>query len=199
MKLKNLSDVPDEKILEYIDFCKPFELSSRMKVVIHNARSATSYGHSLNGRNEISVSIVSANNKNYSYPELRDYGVIRRRIELCFDVYVANKRKWVALKQSTVVATDKRNGYLPILLLSREEDFIHVIAHELRHQWQHGRPLKSLYVWGAKTKSTNRSKETDADAYAIKKVREWRRTHRTDALRISALFWNRMKFVYGYS
>jgi hypothetical protein len=54
--------------------------------------------------------------------------------------------------------------------LSREEAFVHMIAHELRHIW-HKKIPKGYRVWGARGLYSDR----DADAYAIRKVREWRR------------------------
>jgi hypothetical protein len=55
------------------------------------------------------------------------------------------------------------------IILSKEEILVMVIAHELRHLWQYKH--KKGKVWGAK----GRFSERDADAYAIRKVREWRR------------------------
>jgi len=64
----------------------------------------------------------------------------------------------------------KGKGYIDHLLLSREEAVILVTAHELRHLW-HKKIAKGYRVWGARGQYSDR----DADAYAIKKVREWRR------------------------
>jgi hypothetical protein len=61
-------------------------------------------------------------------------------------------------------------GYLSYWLLSREECLIHILAHELRHLWQ--RDHKRGWVWGSKGR---KSSERDADAFAIRKLREWRR------------------------
>lgn len=77
------------------------------------------------------------------------------------------------------VERKKGKGYLSYLLLSRTECLIHVLAHELRHLWQSKH--KRGRVFGAR----GRQSERETDAYAIRKVREWRRLHRTDALNIS--------------
>lgn len=61
-------------------------------------------------------------------------------------------------------------GYIPHLVLDREERIVDIIAHELRHFWQKKHP-KGFRVWGAR----GRFSERDADAYAIRKVREWRK------------------------
>ena len=63
------------------------------------------------------------------------------------------------------------SGYINSLLISREEAFVHVITHELRHLWHKKIPKGYGRVWGARGQYSDR----DADAYAIKKVREWRR------------------------
>ena len=60
-------------------------------------------------------------------------------------------------------------GYLPHVWGSRMEVLVHLIAHELRHLWQakhsHGK------VWGARGKFSER----DADAYALRMLRKFRR------------------------
>lgn len=44
------------------------------------------------------------------------------------------------------------------------------MAHEARHFWQH-KVRKGWRVWGAR----GRYSEVDAEAYTIRKLREWRR------------------------
>jgi len=62
-----------------------------------------------------------------------------------------------------------RGAYLPTVWGSREEAVLWVLAHELRHLWQatHSRGR----VWG----SRGTMSERDADAYALHKLRKWRR------------------------
>lgn len=61
-------------------------------------------------------------------------------------------------------------GYLPQpWLASQEEALVFVLAHELRHLWQHRVP-KGRRVWGARGQFSER----DADAYAIRMLRRWR-------------------------
>jgi hypothetical protein len=86
-----------------------------------------------------------------------------------------------------------RQGYLDSLILSRIEAVVHVTAHELRHLWQTNHPGKRAEVWGARGRISNR----DADAYAIRKTREWRKLNcaKTDALELSTLLWNAGKIV----
>lgn len=64
-------------------------------------------------------------------------------------------------------------GYLPDpWVASREEGLVKILAHELRHMWQAKHP-KGWRVWGARGKYSER----DADAYALRKLREWRKTN----------------------
>lgn len=64
-------------------------------------------------------------------------------------------------------------GYIDNLILSREEAMVYVLAHEFRHLWQKNHLGKRGKVWGARGQYPDR----DADAYAIRKTREWRRLH----------------------
>ena len=63
------------------------------------------------------------------------------------------------------------NGYLGWPACSWEEAVVALVAHEIRHLWQARHP-KGWRVWGAR----GRMSERDADAYAIRKLREWRRS-----------------------
>jgi hypothetical protein len=64
----------------------------------------------------------------------------------------------------------KARGYLASAEYTQEEAIVHLVAHELRHLWQANVP-KGQGIWGAR----GRFSERDADAYAIRKVRHWRR------------------------
>jgi hypothetical protein len=61
-------------------------------------------------------------------------------------------------------------GYLASTQYTQEEVIVHLVAHELRHVWQARNPM-GRRVWGARSQYSER----DADAYAIGKVRHWRR------------------------
>jgi len=73
------------------------------------------------------------------------------------------------------LTTSGHGGYIAFKIRSRLEMVIFVMAHELRHMWQAKIP-KGYRVWGAKGKFSER----DADAYAIRKLREWRK-HETNS------------------
>lgn len=55
---------------------------------------------------------------------------------------------------------------------TRIEALVLLLAHELRHCWQTVNP-RGYRVWGARGQYSER----DADAYAIQKLRAWRREH----------------------
>ena len=62
-------------------------------------------------------------------------------------------------------------GYLGgITLGGRKETLLFILAHELRHLWQ-GKVRKGRRVWGSKGVFSER----DADAYALSKLRKYRR------------------------
>jgi hypothetical protein len=61
-------------------------------------------------------------------------------------------------------------GYIGTLLRDREECLLYVLAHELKHLKQ--RDCKTGWIWGSRGK---RYSERDADAFAIRVVRAWRR------------------------
>lgn len=65
---------------------------------------------------------------------------------------------------------DCGRGYLPSIHFSAEDMLVHLIAHELRHLWQ-ARVPRGRRVWGARGQFSER----DADAYAIRMTRAWRR------------------------
>ena len=118
-----------------------------------------------------------------------------RAIRLYFEQYNERKGRWQEYYQSHHIGISKayiarknkkkrnngklysRNkgagGYIPSLMLSSEEALVHVLAHELRHFWQCNHLGKRGKVFGAR----GRFSERDADAYPIKKTREWRHLH----------------------
>jgi hypothetical protein len=54
------------------------------------------------------------------------------------------------------------------------EMLVILFAHELRHCWQSlRRANRKGYAWGAR----GRYSEVDTEAYALRKLREWRRSH----------------------
>jgi hypothetical protein len=62
-------------------------------------------------------------------------------------------------------------GYINCLILNKDEAIINLMAHEFRDFWQVNHRTRRRKVWGSRGKMSDR----DADAYAIRKMREWRR------------------------
>lgn len=56
-------------------------------------------------------------------------------------------------------------------LYNRAEKLVVIMAHELRHLWQYKQKNKRGYVWGSRGKSS----EVDTEAYAINRLRAWRK------------------------
>lgn len=68
------------------------------------------------------------------------------------------------------VGRRRRKGYLTISMGSRAEVLVVLLAHELRHLWQ-ARVKRGRRVWG----SRGQFSERDADAYALRALRRFRR------------------------
>jgi hypothetical protein len=135
---------------------------------------------------------VAAEEKGFPF---REDNSPRRRVKLYYEKYDEGKgiwKKWhswryVGISKAYIARRSEENrdkgklydwkkstgGYIDSLILSREEALVHVLAHELRHFWQCNHPSKRSKVWGARGRFSDR----DADAYAIRKTREWRRQH----------------------
>lgn len=73
-------------------------------------------------------------------------------------------------RQRLLPPTPARRAYLPRPAMSRDEAVLFVLAHELRHLWQ-ARIRTGRRVWGARGQFSER----DADAYALRALRHWRR------------------------
>lgn len=63
-------------------------------------------------------------------------------------------------------------GYIGGVVFSHTEAVVLIVAHELRHLWQ-AKIKRGYRVWGARGQFSER----DADAYAIRMTRAWRREH----------------------
>jgi hypothetical protein len=113
-----------------------------------------------------------------------------RTVELHWEQYDEKKQEWITYYNHRSVPVTRayrkkhrhNNGnsnssgnisgkYLPCLLLSKEEAFVLILAHEYRHFWQVNHQTKRSKVWGARGQFSER----DACWYAIRKVRKWRR------------------------
>jgi hypothetical protein len=155
LRLKNNTNIPNDKIREMISFVRPPGISN-FDVRISNSQTRDYHGRCYyNGAG--------------CHPTANPFIVVRvTQNESYFPIYTTYK---------------KGKGYIDHILLSREEAVILVLTQELRHLW-HKKIPKGYRVWGARGQYSDR----DADAYAIKKVREWRRqsmkNKTTDAMRL---------------
>jgi hypothetical protein len=167
MQLRNSTDIPDALIREIIRFVVPHGVTNygvRVAEGSHSFRGRASPEGS-GGRVRIWIGPALV------FP-LRGYGNtgLRTRREARFTMWYKEGR----LHHTTtrrVLTNAPRGGYLPRPALgSRVEALVYVIAHELRHLWQ-GVVPRGHRVWGARGQYSER----DADAYAIRMLRAWRR------------------------
>jgi hypothetical protein len=167
MRLKNFTNIPDHKIRQIINFVRPNGISN------FDVRISNSQKHIFRG---------TAYEKGSGYHDTANPFIVVRvtKNERAFPYFVRYKsrtRTKVKLnpqsgKLELVSYTIGKGGYIDHILLSREEAVVHVIAHELRHLWQ-TKVKRGYRVWGARDQFSDR----DADAFAIRKTRKWRRRY----------------------
>ena len=181
MRLQNTTDIPDERVREIIRFVKPNGLlTSKYTIRLNNSSRGTN-GYFLESNLNICIRLSK---KNYSYPQRsnNDPEIRRpkRKITFRFQKFNEGKRIWQwwhhtryyeSIKDTPKVFSN--GGYITSIELSREESLVNNLAHELRHYWQMNHIGKRGKVWGARGKFSER----DADAYAIRRTREWRLLH----------------------
>jgi hypothetical protein len=208
LKLANTTNFPDEKIREIIQFVKPNNLpNSNFDVRVTNSSGHyngmcywygcgyAKKGVGSNPNRPLIIARVSPDENKFPHQENH---VPTRTVKLYWDQYDDRKGEWETWHISHLIAISKayinrRNrelrekgksydwnksagGYIDCLVLSREEALVHILAHEIRHLWQRNHSGKRGKVWGARGQFSDR----DADAYAIRKMREWRRLHAVD-------------------
>ena len=181
MKFINTTDIPDEEVREIIRFVIPNGLLISKYTIRLNNSSRGTRGYFL----ESNLSIyIRLSRKGYPYPRRQNNdSVIRRpkrKITFWFQEFNEKKQIWqwwyITRYYESIKDVPKvfsNGGYISSIALSREESLVHTLAHELRHYWQMNHPGKRGKIWGARGKFSER----DADAYAIRKTREWRRLH----------------------
>lgn len=159
MRLKNNTDIPDDKIRQIIHFVRPNDISN-FDVRISNSQKdifrGTAYPRGCvyhDTSNPFIVARVTKDEK--AFP--------------CFVQYKSYRRTKLKLnpqsgKLELVSYNTGTGGYIDHILLSREEAVVHVIAHELRHLWQ-VKVKRGYRVWGA------RGQFSDTDADVLVKVR----------------------------
>jgi hypothetical protein len=180
MRLQNTTNISDADIRQIIKFVKPNNvLTSKCTVRVTNC-SGFFQGKFYPERHHI-IARITPNENRFPYFVDRTPKVRRawRRVSILFDKYNERTNEWESWHRTALYQSVKEkektfgSGYISHLLLSRKEALISVLAHELRHYWQENHKGKRGKVWGARGAYSDR----DADAYAISKVREWRRIH----------------------
>jgi hypothetical protein len=185
MRLHNNSDFPDEKLKEIFDFCaKPLGIKG-MTVKVYGGKLRGNYaGLSCMSKSEVLIGIGF----NIIFPWF--WKKPEKKIIKSKDRWEETKRE-VAEDGRTYIYYKKKAGYvdkyrenphLSMLLLSKDEFIVQVLAHELRHQWQRKiRPMKEYThtVRHLGSKSYFR-RERDAEAYALNRLRAWRKLHSVD-------------------
>lgn len=152
MRLKNHTDIQDEKIREIIRAVRPAGIS-KFDVRVSNF----GVGKYLRGRNGC-VGRAYWGGSGY-HDRAVPFIVVR----------VSPAISWRPIR-----STCARGAYLPHTWGTRLEALLWVLAHELRHLWQAANPLQGKrrgMVYGAK----GRFSERDADAYALQMLRRYRR------------------------
>jgi hypothetical protein len=189
IRLRNTTDIPDQKIREIIRFTQAASTElDNFSVNVTNSNKNVfcgSFYNIINTKTNLQTpKIIVRITKNENKFPFYSNNIPEKPIKLFFEKLgkrTGKYQRWYAKRYVPDLKKRKNTGgYINCLLLSREEAVILVMAHELRHLWQmnhytRGSQGKEGRVWGSKGQYSNR----DADAYAIRKIREWRRKHST--------------------
>jgi hypothetical protein len=178
MKLENRSSFHDNRIREIVNFVMPdlvaqvFEYTRyKVKKQKHTLTMIVKTGNGFTGQMD-----VDDHGRYFIYiqvaPTSRPFPYRESKSE---DIHFKNPklRYWIMDGGGT-------KDYIPTLMLSPEEALVHTIAHELRHVWQ----VMTESVWDKLPLEETQGKphpgvgsDKDADKYAIRKQREWRKSH----------------------
>lgn len=150
MKIRNTTDMSDDLVRRVIAFVRPPGVR-RFDVMVRNAGRGIVHGRAFA----------------HGHPSHRisRYGTPFIRVNVSADPD--------AFPLPPGSAYEQDGAYLPApYLASRTEALVYICAHEMRHLW-HARVPRGRRVWGARGQYSER----DADAYAIRMLRAWRRAH----------------------
>ena len=151
--IKNSTNIPNEYIREIFGFVKPHNVrSSGLQITVRNSRLFSAHWTLTYDKKGMVVDKVVLS--------VGDNGNSKMKFP-----YFVDRSK------------GRGGGYLSELLLSREEMIVSILAHELRHAWQY-RKRRGYRVWGARGQFSER----DADAYAIRTTRKWRKQNYKDSI-----------------
>jgi hypothetical protein len=160
MKLRNQTKLQSRLLRNIVQFCCPSGVTDFLIRFAHGrSYSATAYCHQY-------TAFVKAKETGFRGRVYRE-----KTWTECSDVVVRiphfarGRRKIESIRRGG-------RGYLPSVEYTREEAIVHLVAHELRHLYQALHPTRQRdRVWGARGQFSER----DADAYAISRVRHYRR------------------------
>jgi hypothetical protein len=170
MRLINHSKWPSEKLKEMADFClKPLRINA-VKITVHDGEFHNGYW----GRSSASTKQVhiTTGGRKKSFPFY-----IARKMRV-----IDSRDRWEKYKETDdhefwrvkpgYVDKYRENPHLPMLFLTREEYMLHIMAHELRHQWQHKKRPKLQYTYTARNlgRRSYFRRERDSDAFALRKL-----------------------------
>lgn len=167
MKLHNTTDIPNELVREIVRFTCPAGVHN-YDVELRN--SDNHYG----GRAYIEGSSYHRNRRQFVVLRIGKPG------GCCFQSGRSPDGRYYSRRllrpQFPFLLTPYQYGQhkgRKIWIASRVEMLVYLASHELRHLWQGKAKNKAGYAWG----SRGRYSEIDTEAYALNKLRAWRRCH----------------------
>lgn len=162
MRLRNTSSYAKDEILEAIRFAKPAAVSNFdiwVKAGLQWRGVAYSQGH-YDRSTKGNFSNRGRTARKQQYTAHTPYVII-----------VATGRPTMqGISHLSWPAGRKGRGYLRVVTYTRMETLLYLLAHELRHLWQ-AKVKKGWRIWGARGQYSER----DCDAYAVRRLRHWRR------------------------
>jgi hypothetical protein len=184
MRLVNKTNFPEDRIREIIQFVKPNNLPTAVfDVKIGNGGGG---GHFQPSAKRPLIFATINNHSKFPFNRHDAENGETRKITLNYEKYNTKKEKWeqwhvwryvgiskAYLKRKGIKNKNRFGVHLKHLVLDQTEELVDTLAHEFRHFWQSNHKTKRGKVKG----SRGQYSEKDADAYAIKKVREWRKMH----------------------
>jgi hypothetical protein len=177
MRLVNKSNMADNAIQRMFEFCaKPLGLKA-MTVRVYGTefcKGSDNWGGSFTSRSEIHI---ATGERRRTYPFFLDRSP--ERIVNSRDRWMWSPELQKYIVKPGYVEKYKDGPHMNMLFLSLEEFVLHLFAHELRHQWQRKtRPMKD-YTFTARKfgRKSHFRAERDADAYALNRLRAWRKLH----------------------
>jgi hypothetical protein len=210
MIYRNETSFPDERLMQIFHIVAPADYLELDGEIFIKKKTGWRSGtfNTLGGKGRTPKITAMVSQEPNSFPHFRRY-YQKAHVRLYWDRYDEDKNQldkgWSSFFKFNLTKHLKPNGltslllqgsnggkgisssrgYLNNLVLSVEEALVHSLAHEFRHMWQWYYPSEKR-SWGSK----GRFSERDADAYAIRKVREWRRSRNPkDAMQVCRLNW----------